>query len=76
MGLIGLLIIGAAAGYLATRAMGMNLPVAHTVALGVVGALVGGWLVRILLGLFGGFLGAFLGVILLIWLYNTFVEKR
>ncbi|MHA3914156.1 GlsB/YeaQ/YmgE family stress response membrane protein [Halovulum sp. GXIMD14793] len=76
MGLIWLLIVGAAAGFLATRAMGMELPVPHTVALGVIGALFGGIVVRLLLGLFGGFLGAFIGVILLIWGYKTFIEGR
>lgn len=79
MGLIFLLVIGAAAGFLATRMMNMDLPVPHTVALGVIGALIGGWLLRIIgsaLGLFGGFLGALIGAVILLWAYKKFVEKR
>ncbi len=76
MTIFAILVIGAAAGFLATRVMGMDLPVLHTLAIGVIGALVGGWVVRLLLGVMGGFLGAFIGVVIMIWAYKTFVEKR
>ena len=79
MGLIFLLVIGAAAGFLATRIMNMDLPVPHTVALGVIGAFIGGWILRLAgsaLGMFGGFLGAVVGAVLLLWAYKKFVDKR
>ena len=74
-----LIIVGAGAGYLATRMMGMHLPPLQTVALGVIGAILGSWIIRAVigfLGLFGWFIGAFLGVVILIWAYQTFVQRR
>jgi uncharacterized membrane protein YeaQ/YmgE (transglycosylase-associated protein family) len=74
-----ILIIGAAAGYLATRVMNVQTGVVQTVAIGVLGALIGGVILRFLLTIFGalsGFVGAFLGALLLIWLYQTYLAKR
>src|SRR5690606_21239142 len=45
---IGLLIIGAAAGFLATRVMRLNTDVPTTIAIGVFGALIGGLALRFL----------------------------
>lgn len=75
MPIIALLIIGAAAGFIATRAMRMETDVITTVALGVIGALIGGLLLRFLLiitGWMAGFVGAVLGAMLLIALWRRY----
>ena len=73
-----LIIIGAAAGFLATRFMKMQANVVTTIAIGVLGALIGGLMLRILLTITGwaaGFVGAVLGAMLLIWLWRTYGPK-
>ena len=75
MGIILLIIIGIAAGFLATRAMGLETDVVTTVAIGVAGALVGGFALRALImvsGWMAGFVGAVLGAIVLIWLWKSY----
>lgn len=77
MPIITLVIIGAAAGFLATRVMKVNTDVPTTIAIGVFGALMGGALLRFLMMVTGwaaGFLGAFLGAVLLIWLWKTYIR--
>ena len=74
-----LLIIGAAAGFIATRVMDIETNVPVTIAIGVLGAIIGGVVVRALLavlGLAAGFIGAVLGALLLIWLYQTYIAKK
>jgi len=73
-----LIIIGAAAGFLATRIMKIDTNVIATVAIGVFGALIGGLVLRVLLTITGwaaGFVGAVLGSMLLIWLWKTYGPK-
>lgn len=70
-----LIVIGAAAGFLATRLMRVNTDVPTTVAIGVFGALIGGLVLRGLLaltGLLAGFVGAVLGAMLLVWLWKAY----
>lgn len=77
MPIIILVIIGAAAGFLATRVMKVNTDVPTTIAIGVFGALMGGAVLRFLMMITGwaaGFLGAFLGAVLLIWLWKTYIR--
>lgn len=77
MPVILLIILGAAAGFLATRLMDIDANVPTTVAIGVLGALIGGLLLRFLLALTGmafGFIGAVLGALFLIWLWQTYVK--
>lgn len=77
MTVIYLIIIGAAAGYLATRAMDIQASVPATIAIGVLGALIGGLALRVLLASMafaGGFIGALLGALLLIWAWQTYVK--
>ncbi len=78
MPVVFLIIIGAAAGFIATRLMRMETDVITTVAIGIFGALIGGIALRVLLTLTSiafGFVGAVLGAVLLIWAYRTYFQK-
>ena len=73
-----LIIIGAAAGFLATRLMKWDADVITTVVIGVFGALIGGLILRLLLlitGMAAGFVGAVLGAMVLIWLWRIYGPK-
>ena len=75
MSLIALIIIGNAAGFLATRFMDLETNVIATMAIGVLGALLGSLILRVLLTIMGwmaGFVGAVLGAMLLIWLWRVY----
>jgi len=77
--ILALLIIGAAAGFLATRIMDLETNVPVTIAIGVLGALVGGFLLSILLtvlGIAAGFIGAVIGALALIWVYQNYIAKK
>ena len=79
MSIIFILIIGAAAGFIATRMMDLETSVPVTISIGVIGALIGGLVLRMLLtvmGLAAGFLGAVLGALVLIWLYQTYISRK
>lgn len=67
-----LALIGAVAGWLATRIMDVRMGVPQTVALGVLGALIGGFVLRFVLPLVGPFVGAVAGACLLIWLIQRY----
>ncbi len=75
MSIIALIIIGAAAGFIATRAMRIETDILSTIAIGVLGALIGGLTLRILLTITGwmaGFVGAVLGAMVLLWLWRQY----
>ena len=77
MSVIFLIIIGAAAGFLATRIMDVEASVPATIAVGVLGALIGGLLLRFLLALTGlafGFVGALLGAMALLWVWQNWIR--
>lgn len=77
MPLVWLLIVGVAVGFLATRILRIDLDTPTTVALGVLGALVGGLLLRGLVAMAGfgaGFVGALLGALALIWAWKTWIR--
>lgn len=79
MPIIALIVVGAAAGFLATRLMRLETDVPTTVAIGIFGALVGGLVIRLLVtvtGWMAGFVGAVLGSMLLIWLWRTYFGRR
>lgn len=79
MSFVALVVIGAAAGLIATRLMGLDSDLAVTIAIGVLGAIVGGLVLRGLIALTGwlaGFVGAVLGAMLLIWLWRTYGPRR
>ena len=74
MPLIALLIVGVAVGFLATRLLKVDLDTPTTIALGVLGALIGGLALRALVmiaGIGAGFVGALLGALALIWVWKT-----
>jgi len=78
MPIIALIIIGAAAGFLATRLMRIETDVVTTVVIGMAGALIGGLVLRFLLtvmGMLAGFVGAVLGALLLVWLWLRYFQK-
>lgn len=78
MPIVYLAIIGAAAGFLATRLMNLRTDVPTTIAIGVFGALIGGLVLRFLIELTGalaGFVGAVLGAMLLIWVWRTYIRR-
>ena len=79
MPFVALIIIGAAAGFIATRLMKVEANLLTTVAIGVLGAVTGGLVLRLLAtvtGWMGGFVGAVLGAVALIWLYRTYILRR
>ncbi len=78
MGIIALVIIGAAAGFLATRLMKVDADIPTTMLIGIVGALLGGLILRALLTMMGalsGFVGAVLGAMLVIWIWQTYLRR-
>ncbi len=78
MPILALVIIGAAAGFLATRLMRLQTDVPTTVVIGVAGALLGGLVLRFLVtvtGLAAGFIGAVIGAVALIWLWRVYFSR-
>ncbi len=78
MHLIWLILVGGVAGYIATRALNIRTGVLATVLIGMGGALVGGFVLRLVLavlGVFGALLGAVLGALLLIWVVNSLSRR-
>ena len=74
-----IVIIGAAAGFLATRVMRVQTDVPTTIVIGMVGAVVGWLVLRVLLAVAGWtlwFIGAVLGAMLLIWAWQTYGPRR
>ncbi len=79
MNFVLLIIVGAAAGFLATRLMKMETNIPTTIAIGVGGAVIGGVLIRFLLEITGwmaGFVGAVAGALLLLWIWKTYISGR
>ncbi|MCC1491399.1 GlsB/YeaQ/YmgE family stress response membrane protein [Cognatishimia sp. F0-27] len=76
--IIWLVIVGAGAGFIATRLMRLNLGIVETVVIGMAGALIGGLMLRFLLaltGAFAGLVGAILGAMALIWIWKMIVQR-
>jgi uncharacterized membrane protein YeaQ/YmgE (transglycosylase-associated protein family) len=79
MPVIWLLIIGAAAGFIATRLMRIEADIITTIVIGMLGALIGGLVLRALLAVLGfgaGLVGAILGALLLIWLWQLYTGRK
>ena len=78
-GMLLIAIIGAAAGFLATRFMRVQTDVPTTVVIGIVGAVVGWLALRILIAVTGWvalFVGAVIGAMAVIWAWNTYGPRR
>ncbi len=78
MHVVALIIIGAAAGFIATRLMRIEADIPTTMLIGIVGALIGGLILRALLTVMGwlsGFIGAVLGALLVIWIWQKYVQR-
>ena len=78
MPILALVIIGAAAGFLATRFMRVQTDVPTTIVIGVGGALLGGLVLRFLImvtGMAAMFVGAVIGAVALIWAWKTYIAK-
>jgi uncharacterized membrane protein YeaQ/YmgE (transglycosylase-associated protein family) len=77
MPLVALLIVGVAVGFLATRILKIDLDTPSTIALGVLGALIGSVVLRgltMLAGIGAGFVGALLGALILIWAWKSWAK--
>ncbi|AVO36816.1 GlsB/YeaQ/YmgE family stress response membrane protein [Pukyongiella litopenaei] len=78
MGVVALIIVGAAAGFLATRLMRIEADIPTTMFVGIVGALLGGLILRFLIavtGVLAGFVGAVLGALLVLWLWQRWRRR-
>ena len=77
MPLVALLVVGVAVGFLASRILRVNLDTPSTIALGVLGALIGSLVLRgltMLAGIGAGFVGALIGALVLIWAWKTYAK--
>lgn len=78
MQIVILAIIGAAAGFLATRLMRVEADIPTTMFVGIIGALFAGLVLRFLSSLVGfaaGFVGAVLGAMIVVWIWKTYLRK-
>jgi len=77
MALVWVWVVGVAAGFLATRIPKVDLDTPSTVALGVLGALIGSLVLRglvMMAGMEAGFAGALIGALLLVRAWNSWVR--
>jgi uncharacterized membrane protein YeaQ/YmgE (transglycosylase-associated protein family) len=78
MPIVFLIVVGAAAGFLATRLLRIEAGIIPTMAVGMGGAVIGAVVLRFLasvMGLMAGFVGAVLGALLLAWLWKTYFRR-
>lgn len=78
MPIVILIVVGAAAGFLATRLLRIEAGIIPTMAVGMGGAIIGALILRALsslMGLMAGFVGALLGALLLAWIWKTYFRK-
>jgi len=79
MSVLFLIIIGVAAGFIASKVMKTELSLVETIAIGVLGAIIGGLVLRGLIAagsLIFGLVGAIVGACILIWLYQRYFKGR
>jgi uncharacterized membrane protein YeaQ/YmgE (transglycosylase-associated protein family) len=79
MTLVAMALVGAAAGWLAARAMGMRVDPFVAMGVGMIGATLGVMALRLLLSVVHGLAllaAAIAGALLLIWLWRVAVERR
>lgn len=80
VGIIGAIVIGILAGWLAEKIMGRNHGIVLNLVVGVVGAFLGAFVASLLGINFGGFVGSLLvstaGAVLLLFLLGLFMGRR
>ena len=79
MSVLFLIVVGVAAGFIASKVMKTELSLVETIAIGVLGAVIGGFVLRALIAagsLIFGLVGAVVGACLLIWLYQRYFRGR
>ena len=79
MSVLFLIVIGVAAGFIASKVMKTDLSLVETIAIGVLGAIIGGFVLRALIAagsLLFGLVGAIVGACILIWLYQRYFKGR
>lgn len=83
MGLIGWIILGGIAGWIASMIMNRDasMGIFANIACGVVGGLLGGWLLSAFVdveskGMFFSFLTCILGAVLVLWIVNMITGRR
>ena len=79
MSVLFLIVIGVAAGFIASKVMKTDLSLVETIAIGVLGAIIGGFVLRALIAagsLIFGLVGAIVGACILIWLYQRYFKGR
>lgn len=78
MNIFWIIIVGAGAGFLATRLMKWEANIWTTLLIGIVGALLGGLILRalpVLMGMASGLVGAILGALVLVYVWQHFGPK-
>lgn len=83
MGLIGWIVLGGIAGWIASMIMNRDasMGIFANIACGVVGGLLGGWLLSFFVdveskGMFFSFLTCILGAVLVLWIVNMISGRR
>lgn len=79
MSVLFLIVIGVAGGFIASKVMKTDLSLLETVAIGVLGAIIGGFILRALItagSLIFGLVGAVVGACVLIWVYQRYFKGR
>ena len=79
MSFLFLIVIGVAAGFIASKVMKTDLSLIETIAIGVRGAIIGGLVLRGLIAagsLIFGLVGAVIGACILIWVYQRYLKGR
>ncbi|MEZ5841031.1 MAG: GlsB/YeaQ/YmgE family stress response membrane protein [Hyphomicrobiales bacterium] len=79
VGLIGFLIIGIVAGFIAEKVMAANHGLLMNLVVGVAGSFIGGWLAGVLGIAFGGWIGnlvvATIGAVILLFVYGKLRQR-
>ncbi len=79
--IIGWLVVGAIAGWIAEKIMGRNDSLLTNIVIGIIGAVIGGWIFRALFdspgtgGLIGSIIVSVIGAVILLWIVGM-VRKR
>lgn len=70
------ILLGALAGWIAGKLLKSNGSFVRNAVIGVIGGFVGGAIFKFLLGTGLGFVGSVLGACLVLWIYETYIQKK